>query len=272
MPGATNGVSGAINGTNQASSQAFAGVGGDFVSGIAGGVGGAIGSSIGAQPRMSGKQAGNEQRAFMEAAYPELNPWEMSGASSQAGTASQQTDNAENMQQQQMMGQLVQTAMSNETAVDVAKINAKSADNVAGVGSSASMRNVDEQLAQQLQEQEHRIELLKEQTRTERESKSALGRGYHDFKGIFGDPKKGVDSLQTKAKDSYEQGEKNRGGFSGTIRSKLEAMEASAKKIRDKIFDRKQSEGVKSSSGDPKPEMWDESLQGRKYLYNLNKK
>ncbi len=93
---------------------------GNIISGATQGVGSAIGSSLGTRvsnainppPRpLSAYELGLRQRQFMDAAYPNLNPWEQAGAGTSAGNSQQQAQLArEQMRSQEKIAGIQSSA------------------------------------------------------------------------------------------------------------------------------------------------------------------
>lgn len=98
-------------------------------------------------------QQGRDTKDYLAAAFPELNPWERSGAGgSMSGSASAGMDNASDMQGKQLAAQLTMKEMDNETALKVA-----------GINSATSIKNTQSQVYAQNERLPYDIQVAKSQ-------------------------------------------------------------------------------------------------------------
>lgn len=128
-------------------------------------------------PSKSPTQMGADNKAYMEAAYPELNPWEQAGASAtQAGVnAGQMT-----MQKQMQMNQI----QSNER---IAKMNNDTTKAVAGVNSQTSRLNTMDTMTPHMKKLPHELNTIVEQLDQLRTAKTSQGKMLNDLTNIITD-------------------------------------------------------------------------------------
>lgn len=82
-------------------------------------------SIFGKKPK-SATELGRANREYLQSAFPELNPWELSGASATApGTATGEQDNSMRMLDKQLANNKDIAKMNNDTQVEVAKLQAE---------------------------------------------------------------------------------------------------------------------------------------------------
>lgn len=85
-----------------------------------------IDSLFSKSPIKSASEAGLANRAYLDSAFPELNPWEKSGAAATgAGTAQAEQDNQMKMLDKQLDNQKDIARMNNDTQKDIAIIQAR---------------------------------------------------------------------------------------------------------------------------------------------------
>lgn len=101
----------------------------------------------------SGSRMGKEARAYLDAAYPELNPWEKAGA---GGTMSGAQGGAAAAQNQALDKQL-------DAQRDIAKANNETQLKQAGLASLTSIKNNQDNLALQAEKQQYEIPVLIQQ-------------------------------------------------------------------------------------------------------------
>lgn len=127
----------------------------DLVTGLAtGGVEGLTSKVLADTFNDSPSKRGKDSRAYLQAQFPELNPWELAGSGgTSAGIASASLDNQKELQAAQL-----------KTQEDIAKLNAETELKKAGIASATSRQNTQDQvyvaqakLDTDLQESEARI-------------------------------------------------------------------------------------------------------------------
>lgn len=101
----------------------------------------------------SGARMGKETRAYLDAAYPELNPWEKAGA---GGTMAGAQGGAAASQQS-----IVDKQLANQ--VKIAEANNETQLKQAGIASATSIKNNQDNIALAAQKQPHEINVLKQQ-------------------------------------------------------------------------------------------------------------
>ncbi len=216
----TDGVNSVMNGTNQAPSHQIAAAPSSGGFGGLGGIGSMIGSSVNGfldnpfGDSHQGRKSGDEQREFNKSAYPELNPWELAGASNTGmGTTTAQTSNQAAMQSKQirsnekiaainastqLQGQETQAATSRA----VADINAGASERNAGVASSTAIHNVDSQIAAQRHKVSSEVERIKNEISLSHGAKSPLGSVVSDIKSSAHDVARPVRDAWDKITDT----------------------------------------------------------------------
>lgn len=153
-PSTTSGSLSEILGLKNLGSSVTEAVSGGIKSAVSGAFGD-LGSSVvdkllgrgGKSGPMSGADMGAQARAYLDAAFPELNPWEKAGAgASGAGVEGAAQDNAIKLAKMQNDTQKDIARIQADTQKDIAKMTNDTSLDVAGIQSSTSRENTKDQV------------------------------------------------------------------------------------------------------------------------------
>ena len=99
-----------------------------------------VSSAIGKLFAPSAKKQGKSQREYMDALFPELNPWEQAGSAAAGGDVGSQHQ-AERLQDKQLKNQREMNRENLANQKDIAKIQANNQVKVAGINSAANIES-----------------------------------------------------------------------------------------------------------------------------------
>lgn len=212
-----------------------------------------LGHGISSAMSPSASQQGRDQRDYLAAAFPEMNPWERAGASAtQQGVQMAQNKQAMQLQAQQIQG-----------AKDVARINGETSRDVAEIQSGTSRRNVDVQsrdtrygidmtsgnVDKQIIAMQKKVaadtKLAIEQAKTEAEAKSVVGKTVKDAVHAVQSAVDSVSNHEFGIKDDSMLGRFVKDDVP-KIKKNLEDYYNQAMDYIDKKFGRDNAKGVQS--------------------------
>lgn len=217
-----------------------------ILTGIAVGAGSALIS--GAKKTPSGSDMGEQQKAFNEAAYPDLNPWEAAGASAAAGTAQAGNESQAQLQAQQNKANMSLALVGAAKDLKINDQNNETAKEVAGVQSTTALSTNQATIQSQAAKLKKEIEKIDNEIRLANEAKSSAG-------AIASDVTSAAKKVAKPLSDWYTE-TTNRLTKSGdqpewvkTLQRKKNQLQMEWGKIQDAIKAKKESGGV--SNFDP---------------------